>query len=310
MKLKLLLLSAIVLSSTHLFSQSQLATDTSVKVLPHWKKGETHSLVIKSSTEEFADGKSKKSATGFEVRFTVSEKDTSGYTIEWVYTKATLPPDEMGIENIILANLLNQKLIFKISLTGRFKELINFDEVKSAFDPVIERLIAGSEKDRVRNLGFKAARQMLTNQANIEFVLLKQAKFYNSSFGFKYRTHFVQTNKLTFPNALGGAPFRATEKVRLTKLDTANGDCTIERNTNLDDPAAFKSQVFSYLQTLDKQDSSTIRNRFGDSVFELSEISVQNINYLKGIPLTADFTTVLNYGFENRTNKLDIETIQ
>jgi hypothetical protein len=309
MKRKLFLFSFVVFQFTNLFSQSQLTTDSSVKVFPHWKKGEIHSVLIKSSTEQFADGKNKKSLTSFEARFTVLEKDTSGYSIQWVYTKSDLPADELNIENIILANLLNQNFIFKLSLTGRFRELMNYDEVKSAFDPLIDRLISRTANDRVKNIGLNAVKQMITNRRSFEIVLLKQVKFYNLSFGFKYRTHFIQTNPLTFPNPLGGTSFKATEKIQLTKLDTTGGICIIERNSTVDDRVAFKNQIMGLLQTVEKQDSTDIQNRFGNVEFELSEKSVQEINYLNGILLKANFTSVANFGFEYRTSGLEVETI-
>jgi hypothetical protein len=292
------------------FAQNQVATDTSVKVFPHWKRGETHSLTIKSSSEEFTEGKADKSMTSFDVRYTITEKDTSGYIVEWIYTKAVLPSNEISLENIILANLLNQKIIFKLTLTGRFVELVNYDEVKSSFDKTIDQLIAGSKNDQRKNLGFIGTKQMLTNRKNMEIVLLKQIKFYNLSFGYKYKKNFTQINALSLPNAIGGKPFDATEKVQLTKLDTTIGVCIVERVSRIDDGIMLKNQIFTYLQKVEKQDSITIRNKFANTAFEFSEKSVQQINYLKGIPQKSNITRVMNFGFENRTSVLEIETIE
>jgi hypothetical protein len=291
-------------------AQPRIATDSSVIVIPHWKKAETHSLVIKSSTDQFADGRNDKSSGRFNARFTVLEKDTSGYVIEWVYTKAELSADEINLENIVLANLLNQKFIIKLSLTGRFKELINYEDVKAVFDPVIDRLISGSANDEVKNVGFKAVRQATASRKNFENVLLKQVKFYNTSFGYKYKTHIVQTNPLVFPNALGGNAFNATEKLQLTKLDTLTGICIIERNSKIDDAIALKKQIIDYLIKVAKQDSTSVQKKFGNVNFDLSEKTVQTINYQKGIPQKTNFTGVVNYGFEHRNIELEIETVE
>jgi hypothetical protein len=292
------------------FAQSPLATDTSVKVFPHWKKGETHSLVIRSSTEELTEGKTDKSLTVFYVDFNIIEKDTSGYTVEWIYTRADLPPNEINLENIILASLLNQKIIFKLSLTGRFKELINYDQVKAAFDINIGQLIRGSSNDQVKNIGFQGAKQMTTNRKSLEIVLLKQVKFYNLSFGFKYRTHFTQTNTLSFPNAMGGNPFDGTEKILLTKLDTSTGICVIERTSSIEDKTGLKNQIFRYMLRVAKQDSATVQKKFGNNNFEFSEISMQEINYLKGIPQKSYSKRIVNFGFEDRIAVLEVETIK
>jgi hypothetical protein len=259
--------------------QTKYFTDSSVTFIPHWKKAETHSLSIISSTEEFADGRVDKSSSRFNARFIVLEKDTGGYTI-------------------------------KLSLTGRFKELINYEDLKSAFDHIIDPLISGSAKDQVRNLGFKGVKQMMTSSKSFEIILLKQVKFYMLSFGYKYKTNYIQTNQLLFPNAMGGKPFDATEKLQLTELDTIKAVCSIERTSHINDKTDLRNQILSYLQNVAKIDSATIQHRFADTEFEFSEKSIQQINYLKGIPQKTNFIRVVNFGFENRTSRLDIETIE
>lgn len=291
------------------FSQSPVATDSSVKVLPHWKLNESHHINITASTEEFNEGKKDKSVTRFEARFTVIEKDTGGYTIEWIYTKADLAANEISLENIMLANLLNQKIIFKLSLTGRFKELINYEDLQMAFNRLIDQLILTSKNDPVKNLGFTGAKQTLNNKKSIQIALLKQIKFYHLSFGFKYKTNFTQTNQLQFPNAIGGKPFDATEKLRLTKLDTLSGICIIERSSEMNDPATLKNSVFLYLQKTENLDSAAIDRKFGNERFEFTEKSTQELNYEKGIPEKSSFVRAVNFGFEIRNSDLEMITI-
>ena len=298
-----------IFSASICIAQPRIATDSSVIVIPHWKKAETHSLIIKSSTDQFADDRNDKSSCRFNARFTVLEKDTSGYIIEWVYTKAELSADEINLENIVFASLLNQKIIYKLSLTGRFKELINYDEIKTAFDPVIDRLVSESSGDPVKNIGLKAVRQTTASRKGFEILLLKQIKFYGTSFGYKYKNHIVQTNQLIFPNALGGKPFDATEKVQLTKLDTLTGICIIERSSHIDDAVALKHQVVDYLVKVAKQDSTSVQNKFGNVNFDLFEKTIQTINYRTGIPQKTNFTGIVNYGFEHRNIELEMETV-
>jgi hypothetical protein len=59
-----------------------------------------------------------------------------------------------------------------------------------------------------------------------------------------------------------------------------------------------------------KQDNATIQNKFGNSSFEFSKKSMQQINYLNGIPQKLNFKSALNFGFENRIVVLEIETIK
>jgi hypothetical protein len=306
---RILLILVCCLPVTFSFSQSPLATDSTVKVLPHWKTNESHNVKITAATEEFNEGKKDKSVTRFDAYFTVQAKDSSGYTIEWIYKKADLASNEINLENIVLANLLNQKIIFRLSLTGRFKELINYEDLQLAFDRIIDKLILGSKNNPVKNLGFMGAKQTLNNKKSIEIALLKQIKFYLLSFGFKYKTNFTQTNQLQFPNAIGGKPFDATENVRLTKLDTLSAICLIERTSKMNDPAALKNSVFIYLQKTENLDSAVIDRKFGNEIFEFTEKSQQELNYEKGIPIKSNFVRAVNFGFEKRNSDLEIITI-
>ena len=307
MKRKTILLLTALFQLTFAFAQSQLSTDTSVKVFPHWKKGETHSLLIKSSTDDFSNGKTSNYLTTFNAKFSVSEKDTSGYIIEWTYTKATLAPNEVTLENNILANLLDTKLLIKLSLTGRFKELINVDEVKSATDKVIDKLISSSEDNPAMNVQFKAAKQIVQTKQGLEIALLKQIKFYNLSFGFNYKTNFLQTNKLKFPNPLGGQPFDAIEKVQLTKLDNQNNICVIETSKNVDG-TVLKNVVIGYLKMVSKKDAAAIESELRNEKLEFTENSVQLLDFSKGIIQKSNVTRKMNFGFQNRTTVLEIET--
>jgi hypothetical protein len=307
MNRKTILLLTALFRLTCVFSQSQLSTDTSVKVFPHWKKGETHSVLIKSSTDDVSNGKTNKYVTTFNAKFSIVEKDTSGYIVEWTYTKATLAPNEVTLENNILANLLDTKLLIKLSLAGRFKELINVDDVKLAANKVIDKLIAESEKNPTMNVQFKAAKQLVSTKQGLEIALFKQIKIYNLSFGFNYKINYPHTNNLKLPNPLGGAPFDAIEKVQLTKLDNPANLCVIETSKNVDG-IILKNEVIEYLKKISQKDSKSIEDELRNENLEFTESSMQQIDFSKGIVQKSNFTRKMNFGFQSRTTVLEIET--
>lgn len=291
------------------FGQTQYSTDTSVIVIPHWKKGETHKVKFESITIDKMSGKDTKYSSAFEAAFTVTEKDTTGYTVEWVYTKCNLAPGDVTTENHILNGLVNTKLLCKFSLTGRFKELANVDEVKPVTDKVIDDLIAKSANDPTMNIQYTGAKQLLTTKQSLEAVLLKQIKFYNFSFGFKYRLNFVQTNKLKMPNVLGGSPCDGVEKVELKKLDNANAVCVIETSKTVD-TESFKSAVTEYVRKAATQAGKTLDNSFDAKDLEYSEHTMQQIEFKKGIIQNASFTRLVKTGMQNRTVTIEIESVE
>jgi hypothetical protein len=306
MKIKLLLLLAAFFMGSYCFAQTSVSTDTSVIVIPHWKKGDTHKVKISSTTINKHDGKEVKYLSVFEASFSVIEKDTTGYTVEWVYTKCTLAPGDITTENQILAHLVNTKLVCKLSTTGRFKELENADELMVATGKVVDDLINKSQQDPTSNIQYVGVKNMLVSKQGLELVLLKQIKFYNFSFGYKYRLNFVQTNKLKMPNLFGGQLYDGVEKVELKKLDNPNAVCVIETSKTVDNQI-LKNGLIEYLKKAAAQAGKQMDTNFSNENLEYTEATMQQIEFNKGLIQKAYFTRVVNLGIQNRTIVIAIE---
>jgi hypothetical protein len=276
-------------------------------VFPHWKKGDTHSVVMKTTLDETTNGVAKNYRSALNAKFVVTEKDTSGYIVEWTYTKALLAANEIDLENNILAGLLNTKLLIKFSLTGRFITLVNVDEVKTATDKVIDELIAGSAANPSMNVQYKGAKQLVSTKQGLEIALLKQIKFYNFSFGYNYKLNSPQVNHLKFPNPMGGQSFDAIENVKLTKLDNANKICVIE-TSKMVDGTVLKNEIIGYLKKVSKKDSNAIEEDLRKEPLAYNESSMQQIDFSKGIIQKSSYTRNMNFGFQKRILVLEIET--
>lgn len=275
-------------------------------VVPRWKKGDTHAVNIKVTTNDFAGGKSQNFVSMFAATFRVVESSETGYTIEWVYTGAKIAENDPVIENQIVGNLIGTKMVFRLSEVGRFVELVNAEDVKAAANKAVDGLIAGSTPNPQMNVQFKAAKQVLSSKQGLEIALLKQIKFYNFSFGFKYKLNFVQTNSLKYPNPLGGQPFDAVEKVKLTKLDTKNTVCIIETSKTIDG-GVLKKAVFDYVKKASGADSAQVEAEFGKANLEISEATMQQIDYSKSFVQKSFYRRTMSLGFQSRVTVLEIE---
>jgi hypothetical protein len=282
-------------------------TESSVNIMPHWKNNETHSVKIKSTTTDNNNGKAQNYISTFDAKFIVKEASDSSYKVEWTYTNSKLADNEPVIENQITAKLINTKLLIKLSAVGRFLELLNIDEVKIKANKVIDELIANSAANPTMNTQYKAAKQLIASKQGLEIALLKQIKFYNFSFGFNYKLNFVQTNSIKFPNPLGGQPLDAVEKVQLTKLDTKNSVCTIETNKIIDGKT-LKTSVIDYVKKLTNSNPQAI-DEMNKASLEMTESSMQQIDFSKGIIQKSFFKRTMNLGFQNRIILLEIETV-
>lgn len=287
---------------------AQLSTDTSVKVLPHWKKDERHSVTVRSTTDKYINGKSDKIISTFNASFSIIEKDTSGYTIEWTYKNATLAPNRAMYDDKIFARLVNEKMLVKITPTGRVKELINNEEIKLAVDRAITQLLSALPVDTTEFLEYKAARQLVSTPKGVEIFMLKHFKFYNLSFGFIYKTSFVQTNIIKFPNPLGGQPIEGLEKVKLTNLDNRNNTCTIETEKS-GDGNVLKNDIITFLKNNYKSAEKEVDRVLQNVDLQLSETTTQQLDFSRGLMIKGRLTRIVNLGIQKRLAMLDIETV-
>ena len=282
-------------------------TENSVDITPHWKNSETHFVKIKSTTTDNNNGKSQNYLSTFDAKFIVKEASDSGFKVEWTYTNSKLAENEPVLENQIVAKLTNTKLLIKLSDVGKFVELINVDEVKVIANKVVDELIVNSSTNPTMNVQYKAAKQLITSKQGLEIAILKQIKFYNFSFGYNYKLNFVQTNNIKFPNPLGGQLFDAVEKVQLTKLDTKNSVCVIKTN-KLIDGKTLKTAVIDYVKKATNSNPQAIEE-MNKASLEMTENTMQQIDFSKGIIQKSFFKRTMNLGFQNRTTILEIETV-
>ncbi len=309
MKLKRNLLSFIILSISFMsFGQNETLKTTAIDVFPHWIKGETHSVIIKSTTTDIIKQKPVTYLTTYNANFKILEKSETEYLVAWTYTNSKLADKEPVIENNILAKLLNIKIEIKLSNFGKFIELVNADELRLASNKVIDELIAKETNPNMK-VQYNSVKQLILSKQGLEVALLKQIKFYNFSFGYKYKTDFEKINNVKFPNPLGGDPFNAVEKVKLVNVDFKNSICIIETKKDVDSEILTKS-VMEFLKRNNKDHIKEIEKEFGNNTFEINENSMQELNFEKGVLLKSSFKRTMNLGMQNRTVILEIEAVE
>ncbi len=282
-------------------------TVNAVTVTPRWKNKEAHTVKIRSTTTLNNNGDAQTYSSAFDTKFIVKEATETGYKVEWVYSNSKLAENDPAAENQILARLTGTKMLIKLSEAGRFIELMNVDEVKAKSDKVLDELISNSAANPTMNAQYKAAKQVITSRQGLEIALLKHIKFYNFSFGFNYKPDFVQTNNIKFPNPLGGQPFDAVEKVQLTKLDSKNSLCTIETSKVIDGKN-LKASVLDYVKKATNSNPEAI-DQMNKASMEITENTMQQIDFAKGIVQKSYFKRAMNLGFQNSTTLWEIETL-
>jgi hypothetical protein len=289
------------------FGQNDAMKTSSIDVLPHWKENDIYSVIIKSKTTDKFRQNTVIYLTTFNANFKVLEKNETNYLVEWVYTNSKIAVKEPNVENNILAKLQNVKIQIRLSNFGKFIELVNVDEVRKASDKAIDELLAKETNPNMKIL-YNGAKQMFVSKQGLEIGLLKQIKLYNSSFGYSYKINYEQINNGKFQNPLGGEPFDAVEKVKLINVDFVNSICKIQTSKIVDSKVLSKS-AREFLKRNNKGHNKEIDKAFGNYNFEITENSLQEINFEKGILKKTSFTRKVDLGFQNRTVLLEIEAI-
>lgn len=309
MKLNRVILNFTLLSISLLtFGQNETSNTSEIEVIPHWKKNETHSITIKSTTTDIEKGKPISYLTTFNANFKVLENSDTEYIVEWLFTNSKLVEKDPNIENNILAKFLNIKFKIRLSNYGQFIELINADEIRTTANKAIEELYA-KELNPNMKVQYNGVKQLIVSKQGLEIALLKYVKLYNFSFGYAYKTNFEQVNNVKFPNPLGGEPFDAVEKVKLINVDFNSSICKIETSKNIDGEILSKS-VMEFLKQNNKNHIKEIEQEFDKYVFEITENSMQELNFEKGILLKSSFERIINLGIQNRTVLIEIEAVE
>jgi hypothetical protein len=309
MKLNRIILNITLLSISFLsFGQNEISNSSKIEIIPHWKKNETHSIIIKSTTTDSVKEKLFTYSTTFNANFKVLENSDTEYLVEWNYTNSILADKDPNFENNILAKLQNIKFEIKLSNFGKFIELVNADEIRRVANKAIDELNAKEVNPNMK-VQYNGVKQMIISKQGLEIALLKYIKLYNFSFGYKYKTNFEQINNVKFPNPLGGESFDAIEKVKLISVDNKNSICKIETSKIVEGAVLTKS-VMEFLKRNNKDHSKEIEQEFGNKIFEITENSMQELNFEKGILLKSSFKRKMNLGIQNRTVLMEIEAVE
>jgi len=278
-----------------------------VDIVAKWKKDEIYSVKIVSTIDDFAGGAKKEFKSTFSADFKIVEAGDSGYVAEWTFKNAKLAVNDPAVENHVISALGGIKLLIELSDTGQFAGLSNYTEVKPAVVKIVDALLSSTSSDVQLNAEYKAMRQLLDTKQGLEIALLKPIKFYYFSFGYTYELNKVTRNDIQFPNPLGGFGIKGVENVVMTKLDRKNSICVIETNKVID-AQLLKTAIIDWVRKASNNNSSAVA-QIQKLETAMSENTMQEIDFTKGILRKSFFKRVMHLGFQNRTTLLEVETV-
>lgn len=113
-------------------------TTESVAVNPYWEKGDQFFYEQNEKEYQVKNGDTIiKKNKRFDLNLTVTDQDSTSYTIEWI-TQPDLSQIPPALLEEFKTKIGNQRFIYKTNQMGQFQELLNFDEIVAYNKNIIE----------------------------------------------------------------------------------------------------------------------------------------------------------------------------
>jgi hypothetical protein len=312
--MKLILILSVMLVTISGYSQRSGAKtdhpDSSVRCIARWKLGESkvYSIVHEKKTIGPAVKNSSFSFT-YEAVITVMDSTANNYTIKWVNHL----PDSFALRHPGLADSLpvynGMAMIFKLTGTGAFVELLNWKEVLDAYSKMMD-LSRRTEPDSMGVAIIKSAKDMFNSKGMVESLLIFEIRLFHLHYGYTFP--IPETSGMSeVANPFGGDPFPAIQTWRISGLDPKKDAYTLAVNLTVDkaNMNAIVDTLISKMNITDERKKKAARENYGSlDIHDISEYRyirssgwIRRLNYQRtvlaqGVTQTDTYTMTLRLG--------------
>jgi hypothetical protein len=215
-----------------------IPTDKSVPVVAYWQKNDSKTLSITTTTKKTQAGKEPVFAKNTcEAQLKITDSTAEGYTIEWTYKDAGNAvrniPELSGINSLFT----NLKIIYKTDDVGMFKELVNYEEVKTFLYKAMDGLFNMAKDTSGTAIVKKEFQKIFSSRESLEQLLLRDISLFHSAYGVEYsfKPQIVETS---LPNFIGGDPWPAQLSLKLSKLNAKENFAQVQITQEIDEAKA------------------------------------------------------------------------
>ena len=215
--IKFCILLFLAFNCVFVFAQN-VATDSSAPVVAYWQKAEKKQLSITRTTQKTNAGKAAARVTNTcEASLQIKDSTAEEYTIEWTYKDAGSAVKGKPQLNDLNSLLTNLKIIYTTDDVGMFKELVNYEEMRSFLHKAMDAMFKLAQDTTGLYLAKKELLQIFSSRESLEQILLRDIALYHSAYGLEYSftPHIEET---ALPNFLGGDPWPAHISLKLSQL--------------------------------------------------------------------------------------------
>jgi hypothetical protein len=277
----------------------------SIKVLPHWKNGETVRLEITRARVKSADGKSTitgKTHTDFTIE--VLSANDNGYLVGWTASETTFDSPSQA-EHSFLGQVVNlmqgHQIMLEIDSHGAIRGVQNWKELKATALKSLDALAATEnlQKEKPDKALMSSLRaqweSMLGTKAQVEELCTREAQIYFMVLGREYTHNNPYEYEDLLPNPLGGEAFPTHARMALKTFDKQAGQAVITWS-QIADP----KQIARILESMMKEMSARVGGKPLDGEFPKA-ISMEDhaeivVDVATGWVRTLTHTRSVNFG--------------
>ena len=233
------------------------ADEKAIKLVPRWKKGETHQYVRTKTRTTTNEGRTLVGAKGStDVTIEVLEAGREGYLLGWKFGETTTDDPRVAGSPLLkrISNLVKGiQFQLKLDSKGAFKGVKNVEQLKKQFTGVIDFVVTAGKKEGVSDAQLKRIRAgveaMLLSKQGIEGVMVKEPRIFLMAFGGEFSESHVLTGQSELQLPIGGLKVAAVVEYRVKSFDKSKDRLVISYTQRID-PKEGAAKITEMLKKL------------------------------------------------------------
>lgn len=292
-----LFLIAISAASYGAKAQVSTTTDLAIEFIPHWTKGETHSISVNTYHSDYNQKLNPNDTLVYKLTYKVLELNRVGYKVEWQYNYVS--SSKPNPEAQVLTLLLNTPLVLQYSGRGQIVSLVNAEGVKTILNNGIGDLLKANKEGTPLHVAYLSYQTILKTQEGFENWLLKTIKTYNSPFNGVYHADVEERSSTKYAHRALSSPVSAEIVSLVSNNDSGNMTCTLDLTHVIDATSLTVADLSPQALSKTNTDSTS-------PSWQLGEKATYVLNYGTGIVQSVHIEKTAIIGNINEAESTDI----
>ncbi len=270
------------ISLSNVLLSQNIVTDTTAEVVAYWKKGDFRLLEKTTTREKYVnDAMVFKTTSTSDIVMKVVEETEANYQVEWIFKDTRVSETEEEIVKRITELTKDFKTVYKLSNTGMYEGIVNYEEMQNYFLRGLELMKDKYGTDTMGKQVFGIIKQIFETRETAEAGFGKEIQLYHFPYGAEYTLNQEVNEQITLPNPFTGDPIQAYIKFKMTDLDIPKMTCRIEGTMSITEEDS-KKFIKDFIQKLKEKGADKIPAESDIPPVIITDTYVHDIELLNG----------------------------